>query len=308
MKKIFIILLLLSFLPSCWTLKTNDFSVAEVSQVSVDTSKTSVIKKEVLPEKIVEKIPVSSTEESNTTDIKINKITVDWKESELVNLQDISLVKKYINDWYDYIKLQDWFTSTQILSETEDKIKQIKNWTFPSIVSLQDYKEYDKVFFEKINKKIYDDISNLRTFIVKKEDIHLDTLTSRIIEEEYVDQNFNIKKRKKVESYYSTKYNNKEYLIKKDKLDKFINNQAVVYYYLNKDDSNFVYPVTKLWFSGYYVLRILEDLSFDKKTGILQYFPSVNSLLGINGIDDSHTFIEHKEILKPYFNNILKDL
>lgn len=329
-KSLFILISIIwvsSILSSC-TSKTQQYETIQVEQaslqkntqvikdstsnnsmpVSVENKETtSNIKKDTWSNSTWEKTELESStswDQPNIWQAQV-KPTDSSKNSEVtsISLQNSDSIKKYQEEQYDYEKLKDGLTSDLVNQTVSKIINELKSSSFPNWTQVR---EYDKLFFEKISNWIYQDLKNIRVIYVDKTSLETAQTTSEVSEEEGYDKDMNLIKVKSLKYFYLVDYNWSTYKVNKDKVDQYLSNIYVKWFYISRTDSNIVYPTTNLGLSWYYVLTLLEVLKSDWKTGVLQYFSSLPSILPTNGITNENPLIKHQKQLDWYTSSILR--
>ena len=290
-KKTIMFLLSIILLSSCTSQMNNEYEYKET--IIEKNNNTSKINKDIVIEKKedIEVIKIDKIEKKQDF-VKKDIIITTFKEKNF----DIELKNKY-----DYQKLQNGFSSEDILYKNKKRLDNLKKINYSNI-PIQDQIEFDKIFIKSIFPSFYKNINSKIIFFSKKDILNSKTRDIKINKTYY---NENLEKREKTVLIRKIIIKNKLKIYKLDynKSKFLLDDKLVIWlYYINWE----IYPVTNNWLSGYIVMKYFDYLLKDKKYWILQYFNNEKTMLGLNWIDQNHIFIVHKKILKDYSKKILK--
>jgi len=290
-KKTIMFLLSIIVLSSCTSQMNNEYEYKET--IIEKNNNTSKINKDIVIEKKedIEVIKIDKIEKKQDF-VKKDIIITTFKEKNF----DIELKNKY-----DYQKLQNGFSSEDILYKNKKRLDNLKKINYSNI-PIQDQIEFDKIFIKSIFPSFYKNINSKIIFFSKKDILNSKTRDIKINKTYY---NENLEKREKTVLIRKIIIKNKLKIYKLDynKSKFLLDDKLVIWlYYINWE----IYPVTNNWLSGYIVMKYFDYLLKDKKYWILQYFNNEKTMLGLNWIDQNHIFIVHKKILKDYSKKILK--
>lgn len=290
-KKTIMFLLSIILLSSCTSQMNNEYEYKET--IIEKNNNTSKINKDIVIEKKedIEVIKIDKIEKKQDF-VKKDIIITTFKEKNF----DIELKNKY-----DYQKLQNGFSSEDILYKNKKRLDNLKKINYSNI-PIQDQIEFDKIFIKSIFPSFYKNINSKIIFFSKKDILNSKTRDIKVNKTYY---NENLEKREKTVLIRKIIIKNKLKIYKLDynKSKFLLDDKLVIWlYYINWE----IYPVTNNWLSGYIVMKYFDYLLKDKKYWILQYFNNEKTMLGLNWIDQNHIFIVHKKILKDYSKKILK--
>ena len=290
-KKTIMFLLSIIVLSSCTSQMNNEYEYKET--IIEKNNNNSKINKDIVIEKKedIEVIKIDKIEKKQDF-VKKDIIITTFKEKNF----DIELKNKY-----DYQKLQNGFSSEDILYKNKKRLDNLKKINYSNI-PIQDQIEFDKIFIKSIFPSFYKNINSKIIFFSKKDILNSKTRDIKVNKTYY---NENLEKREKTVLIRKIIIKNKLKIYKLDynKSKFLLDDKLVIWlYYINWE----IYPVTNNWLSGYIVMKYFDYLLKDKKYWILQYFNNEKTMLGLNWIDQNHVLIIHKKILKDYSKKILK--
>ena len=289
-KKTIIFLLSIILLSSCTNQMNNEYEYKET--IIEKNNNTSKINKNAIEKKDdLEIIKIDKIEKKQDF-AKKDIIISTFKEKNF----EINLKNKY-----DYQKLQNNFSSKDILYKNTKRLNNLEKINYSNI-SIQDQIEFDKIFIKSIFPSFYKKINSKIIYFNKNDILNSKTRDIKVNKTYY---NENLEKREKTVLIRKIIIKNKLKIYKLDysKSKTLLDNKLVIWlYYVNWE----IYPVTNNWLSGYIVMKYFDYLLKDKKYWILQYFNNEKTMLGLNWIDKNHVLIVHKKILKDYSKKILK--